>query len=208
MAVHDHCSEQAASCSQRWHCHTVAACGPINLAYQLARRCLTRGTVHTTVTSQLLALPCDVHAHEQTGRTPANGTWPQCSQGRICSPCSVCVKMFPRLELVHRRAEREHNILADWASGYYCYYHLIRLHLTTHSLPCIHLPWRLHALVCSLCPADHTATDLPFGSSQRSCASPDSRSNKDRQCSVAAWQLLCRSLIINRFSRFDHRIRQ
>ena len=87
-----------------------------------------------------------------------------------------------------------------------------RPHLTAHSSPCTYLrppvlatslPQRLQAeaapRTCRLFPTNRTSA-----TSWRSRASPDSGWNADRWCLVAACQLLRRSSIINRFSRFDH----
>ena len=145
-------------------------------------------------------------------------------QGRL--HCDVCGKMFPRPECMcrHRHAEHEHNILADSASSNYSYYchHPAAPHHTQFTLyPSMNgrqvrdtSPWM------AACGAHYEhvvssrlTTMLPpslcrSGSSQVESwfAGQYSRSNRNRQCSIAACPLLCWSSVINRFSQFDHRI--
>jgi len=70
--------------------------------YQLVRRCLTVGTVHSDVTA--ISEWC-------TGRVPARTS--------NAHHCDVCGKTLPRPDCM--RCER--NVPADWASSNYSYYH-------------------------------------------------------------------------------------
>ena len=127
---------------------------------------------------------------------------------------------FPWPERMHQHVERVHNILTDWASGDYSYCHH---HQAAHSSHCTRLhppgsvtrlPQRLHAgLHCEHVVSSPPTALLPpplccSESSEWSRASLDSWLNGDRQCSVAAYWLLCPSSTVNRFSWFDHEIPQ
>jgi len=151
------------------------------------------------VTSQLLALSCNVHAHRQTGGAPVNRAWAQCCQGYV--HCNVCGKTFPRPERVRWHVEcDEHDVLADCASGDYSYHrhqpaapHATQFALYPSTTACrvwLHVSlgtcmWGTQQ-AHSLFPAASAA--LPFGV-QLGRSRAGQSSNGDQHCSIAACQL-------------------
>jgi len=179
-------SRHATSCSRQWHCCSTAA-------YQLARRCITRGTFHNDIAAAGAVL--------WHSRVPANllgtcewftGVVP--TRTSVLATVTCAVKRFCcRSACWH--AELEHSVPSDWASCDYSYYHHhlatphhIQFALYTSPLvaACWAAPWS-----CS----PFAAATLPFGVQSAESGLLDSRSNGDRPYSVAACQLLCQSLL-------------
>jgi len=138
--------------------------------------------------------------------------------------CNAWGKTFPRSQRVRPHAKCEHNVWVDWASSNYsyCRHHPAAPHRTQFALYSSTLTRRvrLHVSLIGCMRGAHykhvvssRPTALPrlyhSGFSRQSRASrdnqsSDSRSNGDQRCSAAVYWLLCRSLIINQFYRFDN----
>ena len=145
--------------------------------YELARHCLTRGTVHSEVAAASAVL--------QRSSAPANwrGTCKQ-STGMVpvrtstLSTVTCVVKHFRGWSVCHvvcRHAERRHNVLADCAGSDFSYYrHHPAIPNRTQFALCPSMPAlevQLHVSrrlcegplrACSLFPTDCTAAALPF----------------------------------------------
>ena len=165
------------------------------------------------MTSQLPAQSCDVHERWQTGGhlqtvhgcSASKDVYSHLTTAtRVVSISTAGAQTQRPGRLVKRRLlvlSTSHGHTSPHTvhlvSVYDCQ---VRLHISLGGCVGMHQEWVVSSLPTALPPLCHSEP------SRRSCASPDSRSNKDRRCLVAACALLRQSPIINRFSRFEHRI--